>query len=290
MVKTIGNPLSWGAQILGAVGSVFGNAVDGLRNDNNTAAAVPQVRTLAIDDLMEALNKGFRDFTTFRTDVMFLVVIYPVIGMLLAWMATDAARLPMLFPLISGFALLGPVAAVGLYEMSRRKETGQSARWGDAFGVFQSPALAPILALGVYLFGIFIVWLAVANAIYAATLGPEPPASMMGFIMDVITTGPGWMMAIIGCGVGFVFAAVVLATSLVSFPMLLDRHCGLPLAVVTSINVARKNPRVTAIWGMIVAGSLALGSLPFFLGLIIVMPVLGHATWHLYRRAVVFEN
>ena len=290
MVKTIGNPLSWGAQSFGAAGQVFKAAVGGLRSDDNLAEALPNVQSLTTDDLMEALNRGFRDFTSFRTDVMFLVFLYPVIGMVLAWMATDSARLPMLFPLISGFALIGPVAAVGLYEMSRRKEAGQTARWSDAFGILQSPALAPILVLGMYLFGIFIVWLAIANAIYAVTMGPEIPTSALAFMTEVILTGPGWMMAIIGCAVGFVFAAVVLATSLISFPMLIDRQCGLPLAVVTSLRVAQKNPRVTAIWGAIVAGSLALGSLPFFLGLIIVMPVLGHATWHLYRRAVTFDD
>ncbi len=289
MVKTIGNPLSWGAQSIGALGNVFGAAVGGLRNEDNSADGVPEVRTLTVDDLMEALNKGFRDFTTFRTDVMFLVFLYPVIGMVLAWLATDTARLPLLFPLISGFALIGPVAAVGLYEMSRRREAGQSARWSDAFGVLKSPSIAPILALGFYLFGVFVIWLAAAGAIHGLTLGPEPPESMIGFAMEVAMTGSGWIMAIAGCAVGFVFAVVVLATSLVSFPMLLDRQCGLPVAVVTSMRVARRNPRVTAIWGLIVAGSLALGSLPVFLGLIVAMPVLGHATWHLYRRAVVSE-
>lgn len=290
MVKTIGNPLSWSAQLMGAMGRVFGAGVDGLRNDDNTAAAVPRVRALTTDDLMEALNKGFRDFTAFRTDVMFLVLLYPVIGMVLAWTASDMARLPMLFPLMSGFALLGPVAAVGLYELSRRREAGESARWGDAFAVLQSPAIAPILALGMYLFATFIIWLAVASIIYDLTLGPGEPTSLTAFLKDVTMTGPGWTMAVVGCAAGFVFAVVVLASSLVSFPMLLDRHCGLPLAVVTSVRVARKNPRATAVWGMIVAGSLALGSIPFFLGLVIVMPVLGHATWHLYRRAVVFDT
>lgn len=286
MVKTIGNPLSWGAQGVGVLGTVVKAAVGGLRQPEDTITEIPDVRTLSTDDLWEALRKGFDDFANFRTDVFFLVLLYPVIGMALVWLTLDIERLPMIFPLIAGFALLGPVAAVGLYEMSRRREKRLSARWGDAFSVFVSPALAPILVFGAYLFALFIVWLSVANAIYSLTLGPEPPASMSGFAADVLTTGAGWTMILVGCAVGFVFAMLVLTTSLVSFPMLLDRPVGLPVAVVTSIRVARKNPRVTAIWGIVVAVSLAVGSLPMFLGLIVVMPVLGHSTWHLYRRAV----
>ena len=106
---------------------------------------------------------------------------------------------------------------------------------------------------------------------------------------EVLTTGAGWTMILVGCGVGFLFAALVLATSVVSFPLLLDRDVGLPAAVITSMRVTAANPLPIAVWGLIVAGGLVLGSIPFFLGLIVVMPILGHATWHLYRRTVVAE-
>ena len=109
------------------------------------------------------------------------------------------------------------------------------------------------------------------------------------FLREVLTTGAGWTMILVGCGVGFLFAALVLATSVVSFPLLLDRDVGLPVAVITSMRVAAANPLPIAVWGLIVAGGLLLGSIPFFLGLIVVMPILGHATWHLYRRTVVAE-
>jgi uncharacterized membrane protein len=120
-------------------------------------------------------------------------------------------------------------------------------------------------------------------------MGPEHPATIGAFVRDVFTTAGGWSMILVGCGVGFLFAALVLATSVVSFPLLLDRDVGLPTAVITSMRVTAANPGPVAAWGLVVAGGLVLGSIPFFLGLIVVMPILGHATWHLYRRTVVSE-
>jgi uncharacterized membrane protein len=133
---------------------------------------------------------------------------------------------------------------------------------------------------------IFALWLQVAYTIYQATLGPEPPSSVGSFLRDVFTTGAGWAMILVGCGVGFLFAALVLTMSVVSFPLLLDRDVGLYTAVATSVLATVTNPVPIALWGLIVAGGLVLGSLPALLGLIFVMPVLGHGTWHLYRKVV----
>jgi uncharacterized membrane protein len=133
---------------------------------------------------------------------------------------------------------------------------------------------------------IFLFWLVAAEAIYEATLGPEPPVSIGSFVRDVFTTSAGWTLIVAGCGVGFLFAVLVLVISIVSFPLLLDRDVGLGTAVWTSVRVVIANPGPMAAWGLIVAGGLLIGSIPLFLGLIIVMPVLGHATWHLYREVV----
>jgi uncharacterized membrane protein len=149
-----------------------------------------------------------------------------------------------------------------------------------------SPSFGAIVVLGLALLLVFLAWLLAAESIYALTLGPQPPASISAFVNDVLTTPAGWAMIVLGIGVGFVFAVVVLVVSVVSFPMLIDRDVGLAVAVQTSVRASLANPRPIAIWGMIVAGGLVLGSIPLFLGLIFVMPVLGHATWHLYRKLV----
>jgi uncharacterized membrane protein len=140
--------------------------------------------------------------------------------------------------------------------------------------------------LGLVLLAIFLLWLLAANVIYQITLGPEPPISIVAFARDLFTTNAGWTMILVGVGVGFLFALLVLAISVVSFPLLLDRDVGLDRAVWTSIRAVAANPGPMAVWGLIVAAGLAIGSIPAFLGLIIVVPVLGHATWHLYRKVV----
>lgn len=283
MVETIGNPLSWAAK---QVRSGFHRIENGAAEIVGEDKAPIVITGLQLADLRIALKRGLDDFMALRTDVIFVVVMYPIIGFVLAVFALNQDMLPMLFPLISGFALLGPLAAIGLYEMSRRRELGLKVTWGDAFRVIGSPSLFPILTLGFYLFAIFLVWLISANAIYNMTLGPDKPISAQAFLHDIFSTSAGWVMLTAGVAVGFVFACVVLAMSLVSFPLLVDRHVGVVRAVVTSITIARRNPVATAAWGVIVVIGLGLGVLTLFVGLIFVLPVLGHASWHLYRRAV----
>ena len=287
MTQTIGNPLSWTAQIFGAGAHSAGEIIDEISAQDD---APIRIRALALSDLRSALHKGYDDFVAMRTDVMWMVVLYPVIGFALALFAANGTLLPLVFPLMAGFAILGPVAAVGLYEMSRRREVGNPAGWRDALGVVFSPAAAPIMVLGGYLFALFTLWMVAAFYIHSATLGPSSHDSAAAFLTAVFTTGPGWTMIVLGCAVGFVFALLALMVSLVSFPMLVDRHVGLPRAVMTSLSVARHNPVATLAWGLIVAAGLALGFATLFVGLIFVLPVLGHATWHLYRAAVAPAN
>ena len=284
MVETIGNPLSWGAKAVGATGHYIADAADHVRSPRIDAP--PKVRSIDMSDLRESLRLGFDDFAACRTDVMFLCVMYPLIGIAMAVFAFQANLVPYLFPMASGFALLGPIAGVALYELSRRREHGQSARWTDTFSLLSTSVVGPIVALGAYLVAIFLTWMVVAHLIFVSTMGGIAPTSTVGFISDVFSTSGGIAMIAIGIPVGAVFAVMVLMISVVSFPLLLDRDVGLPVAVITSIRVARKNPVTIGIWGLIIATALLLGSIPFFLGLIIVMPVLGHASWHLYRRAV----
>jgi uncharacterized membrane protein len=283
MTKTIGNPLSWSAKEIGVVGQHLGSVAGHIGHGDAPELEMPAIRRISVGDLRDVLREGAEDFGACRTDVAFLCLLYPVIGITLAWLALDRELLPLVFPVMSGFALIGPVAAVGLYEMSRRRErTG----WAHAFGVARSPSFGAIFVLAALLFAIFFVWLIAAHGIWSATLGPETPASIGAFLADVFTTLAGWTMIVVGLAVGAVFATIVLAISVVSFPLLLEHPVGVPTAIVTSIRAVALNPRPMLVWGVIVGLSLAIGTIPVFLGLIVVLPVLGHSTWHLYRRVV----
>jgi uncharacterized membrane protein len=279
----IRNPLEWAwAQMAGA-GHALGSAAHAIHGDTRSH---PVVRRIGVADIRAALAEGLRDFAAFRTDVIFICLIYPLAGLALARLAFGYDLIPLIFPLASGFALLGPAAAIGLYEMSRRREQGADVTWADAFGVVRSPAFAALMVLSLVLLVIFAAWVAVAYVIYAVTLGTAAPASMQAFAEAVFTTPAGWTLIGLGVGAGFLFAVGVLAVSVVSFPLLVDRDTGLLTAVATSVRAVRANPGPMALWGMLVAAGLVIGSLPALVGLVIVMPVLGHATWHLYRRLI----
>ena len=244
------------------------------------------VRTIGFADLKDALAKGLDDFLAMPTHAVFLAFIYPVIGLVLARLAFGYSVLPLIYPLASGFALVGPFAALGLYELSRRREEGLESSVFDAFDVVRSSSIGAIAALGILFLMIFGVWLAVANAIYVADFGYGGPASLGAFVHDVVATPAGWNLIVVGNLVGLCFAAVVLTIGVVSFPMLLDRDVGAAVALSTSIRAVMQNPLTMGAWGLIVAALLVIGSIPFFLGLTVVLPVLGHATWHLYRRTI----
>ncbi|MFA6264088.1 MAG: DUF2189 domain-containing protein [Pseudolabrys sp.] len=253
-------------------------------------AAAPAVRKIGLADLKDALSRGADDFLAMPTHAIFLCVIYPLIGLIAARLAFGYSVLPLLYPLATGFALVGPIAGVGLYELSRRREEGLETSASHAFDVLRSSSIGSIVALGLVLTVIFGLWMAVANAIYIGNFGYKPPASIVAFIHEVLTTQAGWNMIVVGNAVGFVFAAVALTLSVVSFPLLLDRDIGAAGALLTSIRAVAKNPLVMVAWGLIVAALLFVGSLPFFIGLTVVMPILGHATWHLYRKLVVADD
>ena len=245
-----------------------------------------RVRTIKPADLKDALMKGLDDFSAMPSFAVFLCLIYPIVGLMAGRLVIGYDVLPLLFPLVAGFALVGPFAAIGLYEMSRRREQGLDISWRHVFDVRYAPSFGAIVALGVLLMVIFLIWLAAAQAIYVATFGYPPAASIPDFFRQVVTTPAGWTLIIVGNGVGFLFAVAALLVSVVSFPLLVDRNIGAAAAMATSIRAVVVNPVVMAVWGLIVAVALAVGATFCLMGLAVVMPVLGHATWHLYRKVI----
>lgn len=250
------------------------------------SAAYPVVRKITLADLRDAVNKGIADFSAMPTHVIPLCVIYPVVGVILARLTFGYDVLPLLFPLAAGFALIGPFAALALYELSRQREQGVEVSWGHTLGVLRCPSLDSIAGLGLLLMFIFLVWIGVAGWLYKSLFGYGWPDSIGQFFRDVFTTREGWILIVAGNGIGFLFALFVLMISVVSFPLLLDRDVGAAVAVHTSIRAVLHNPVAMAAWGLFVAVALVIGSIPLFAGLAVVMPILGHSTWHLYRKVV----
>lgn len=251
-----------------------------------TGTAPPAIRTISIADLVDALRKGLDDFKLMPTYLVLLALIYPAVGLIAARWAQGNDIVPLIFPLISGFALVGPLAAVGLYELSRRREAGLDTRWTHVFDILHAKSIGTIVALGVILAILFAAWLASALAIQQWAMGPGSMGDIGTFLTNVVGTPGGLKLIVVGNLAGFAFAAVTLAIAAFSFPLALDRDVSLPEAIGTSVRVVLANPAMMAAWGAIVVAGLVLGALPAFVGLAVVMPILGHATWHLYRRAL----
>src|SRR5271165_6577959 len=244
------------------------------------------IRKIGPGDCFAALREGLDDFVETPTHAAFLGLFYALGGIALAGMSSFGNALHLVFPFAAGFALIGPFFAIGLYELSRRREAGLPTSWRDAFAVFRTPALPSIIALGFFLLVIFVLWIGVAEVLYIQLYGYNPPAAALPFLNDVLTTSRGWTLIVSGGLIGFCFAALALCISVVAFPLMLDRDVGLVPAVDASLRLTRANPLAVALWGLIVAAGLVIGSLPLFFGLAVVMPVLGHATWRFYRKAI----
>lgn len=260
-----------------------------LQYDIITAAeprGAPVVRSVSVSDLREVISRGIDDFWAMPTHVVFLVLIYPVVGLILGRAMFAYEMVPLLYPIAAGFAFIGPFAAIGLYELSRRRELGRDTSWKHAFDVIHSPSFPAILGLGLLLLALVAVWIAIASSLFVANFGYREPLTVAAFVNDLLYTRPGHNVIIIGNAIGLVFAIIVLSLSVVSFPLLLDRNVGLSTALATSVRAVVGNPLTMALWGLIVLAGLFLGSIPFFMGLAVVIPVLGHATWHLYRKVI----
>ncbi len=250
------------------------------------AADGPGVRRIGEADLSWALSEGWKDFRDKRGDILVLALLYPLVGALAMVAAFNDRVLPLFFPLVAGISILGPAVASGFYEIARRREAGLESSWIHFLDPLRGRSRLPLALLTAGLAALFVGWMVAAALIYAVTIGRGGPEGALDFIRQVVTTPQGWAMVVIGNLVGLGFAAATLTFTVVSFPMVVDKPVDAMTAVATSIHAVRENPRVLASWGVRVALLLALGCLPAFIGLAVVLPVLGYATWHLYTRLV----
>ena len=258
--------------------------------DADASPVHPIIRTIGPGDLREALAKGLADFEAMPTHLVFLCLIYPIVTLIAARAYAGYEVVPLVFPLLAGYTLIGPLVALGMYELSRRREQGLDTSRAHAFDVLRYRSIGAIAMLSVLLMTIYFAWLATAWTIYERSFGAALPASIAEFALRVLTTASGWTLIVVGCGAGFIFATVVFTFSVVSFPMLVDRDVSATTALHTSVRAVLANPTTMGMWAFIVASALLIGSLPFFVGLAVVLPVLGHSTWHLYRRVVEIDD
>ncbi|MES2136703.1 MAG: DUF2189 domain-containing protein [Pseudomonadota bacterium] len=260
-------------------------ATNTIARGGSRLAKIP-VRKIGNDDLNAALREGLDDFLSLRGDIVFAGVIYTLIGLAAVVMTTNGPLMPFFFPVVAGVGLLGPVAAVGFYELARRREQGQEVHWFNFIDVRRRPSIDDMGIVAGLLLAIFVVWLFAAGALYAAIFGLATPTSVPDFLRAVFTTPRGWSLIAGGAVIGAIFGWLVLALSIASLPMLVDCDLTAAEAVSTSWRAAHANKPEMIRWGVIVTGLLVLGSIPLFVGLAFVLPWLGYATWHLYTRLV----
>lgn len=251
-----------------------------------TERSLAAVRTISVADLRWALAEGWADFREKRGDIVLIGLIYPVVGLIAAWFALNGQLMPLLFPLVAGLALLGPTVATGFYELAKRREQGLESGWTHFFDPWRGPAAKELLMATLALALLFLCWVGTAWRLYQMGFGWNQDLSIDGFVMSMLTTAEGWRLIVIGNLVGLGFAIVALASSIVTFPMLVDKPVHVGAAIATSFRAAAHNPGPVALWGLIVAALLVLGCIPLFVGLAVVLPWLGYSTWHLYTRLV----
>lgn len=246
-------------------------------------SAVPAPQQITLGDLRAALGAGLTDFRAHPGYGLAFSLVYVLGGMVLFSIFAASGQSWWFIPVAVGFPLLAPFAATGLYEVSRRLEQGLELNWNVvARCVFaqrdrQVPSMAMVIMLA------FMFWVFVAHTIFALFFGLRPITSST---LDMLLTGPGVLMLLTGTLIGGAMAALLFALSAISLPLLLDKEIDFITAMITSFSAVMSNLRVMAVWAFVIAALLLVAMLPFFLGLFVVLPVLGHATWHLYRRVI----
>lgn len=244
------------------------------------------VRKIRLDDLWQALRAGYDDFGAKPSSIPLLILFYGLFALVFTLFAFGEELRYLAFPIVAGFTFIGPLAAMVFFEISRRRERGQELRWRAAFRFIHTHSFAPILALSMLMMVLYVAWLSMAELIFFSTFGNTMPTSMGDFVNQLFTTRHGGALIFYGNFVGFLFAFAAMALSVIAFPLALDKPVTSITAVSVSVRAFTSNVYVLAVWGIIVVALLAIGAALFLIGLSITLPVLGHATWHLYRKII----
>ena len=246
----------------------------------------PQLRTITQDDIKMSLQNGWADFKAAPMFGVFFGGFYALGGLIMYWITQATGQSYWLILAALGFPLIGPFTAVGLYEVSRRMHASEALEWGAVLSVLRRESARQIPSLAVLVMGVFLVWVFLAHMMFALFMGKMTMVNVFTSF-DIFFTVNGISLLILGTVVGAGLAFILFALTVFGMPMLLDREVDYITASLTSFEEVLRNPKTMLTWAAIVVAALIVGMLPLFLGLIIVLPVLGHATWHLYRAAVV---
>jgi uncharacterized membrane protein len=260
-------------------------------NDTATAArrppAMPTVNPIGFSDLFDVLGKGLSDFKRAPLFGLFFGGVYALGGIAIA-LSLTVWNIPwMIYPIAIGFPLIGPFLAVGLYEVSRRLETGKPLSWREVLGVIWLQRQRELAWMAFVMLFVFWVWMYQVRLLVAIILARSSFSTLDRFLHVVFTTSQGWTFLAVGHVVGAILAMVLFSITVVSIPLLLDRESDFVTAMITSVKAVTTSPVPMLAWGVFVTLAVIVSSVPMFLGLVVVLPVLGHATWHLYRKAVV---
>ncbi|MEM7060201.1 MAG: DUF2189 domain-containing protein [Pseudomonadota bacterium] len=250
-----------------------------------SAPPVPRIKLISGDNIRAALRQGLSDFQRAPGYGLFFGLVFSLAGIAIAAALYQGNAGYWVFPIAAGFPLIGPFAAVGLYEVSRRLEAGEPLSWRAVLlaGFRHMNSQLPLFA--VFSVFAFLVWIVLARVIFAVSFGTSPVTNIMTSF-DVFFTGPGITMLIIGTSVGAALATLLFAVSVVGVPLLLDHDIDVVTAMITSVQASIENAKTMAAWGGLIAISVVVGILPLFLGMILVFPVLGFASWHFYRSVI----
>jgi len=253
---------------------------------SSTGSSFPKVRAVTFGDLRDVLRLGWADYRKAPMYGLFFAAVYATGGIILVAAVTAWDMRWLSYPLVIGFALIGPFIAPGLYEVSRRLEAGKELSWDKILGVVWDQHRRELGWMAFVMLFVFWVWMYQARTLFAVFFGFKGFATYDGFMEAVFTTTNGWTFLLVGHVVGAIISMILFSLTVVSCPLLLEREVDFITAMITSIRAVLKSPVVMGCWGLFVVVSVVLSAIPAFLGLLVVLPVLGHATWHLYHRAV----